>query len=58
VQQLPSQAGFVSNFRESGAYGWGGRDRTSEWRNQNLFDYSMFSMRIWKNAEKALQQFQ
>jgi hypothetical protein len=22
VQQLPSQAGFVSNFRESGACGW------------------------------------
>jgi hypothetical protein len=30
VQQLPSQAGFVSNFMGSGASGWGGRVRTSE----------------------------
>ncbi|WP_128962240.1 hypothetical protein [Bradyrhizobium guangzhouense] len=26
----------------------GGRDRTSEWRNQNLLDYSTISKRIWK----------
>jgi hypothetical protein len=28
--------------------GWGGRDRTSEWRNQTQLDYSMISKRIWK----------
>ena len=32
--------------------GWGGRDRTSEWRNQNPFDYAMISRRIWKKSEK------
>lgn len=41
VQQRPSQAGFVSNFRGSGASGWGGRDRTSEWRNQNPLPYRL-----------------
>ncbi|WP_213287332.1 hypothetical protein [Bradyrhizobium sp. sGM-13] len=30
--------------------GWGGRDRTSEWRNQNQLDYSTISSRIWKKA--------
>jgi hypothetical protein len=34
--------------------GWGGRDRTSEWRNQNQFDYSTISKRIWKRAQNAL----
>jgi hypothetical protein len=34
--------------------GWGGRDRTSEWRNQNQLDYSTISRRIWKKAENAL----
>ena len=28
--------------------GWGGRDRTSEWRNQNQLDYSTISTGIWK----------
>jgi hypothetical protein len=32
--------------------GWGGRDRTSEWRNQNQFDYSTISERIWKKGRK------
>jgi len=33
--------------------GWGGRDRTSEWRNQNPLDYSMISRRIWKKWSKS-----
>lgn len=41
VQQLPSQAGFVSDLRRSGRPGWGGRDRTSEWRNQNPLPYHL-----------------
>ena len=32
--------------------GWGGRDRTSEWRNQNQLDYSTISTRIWKKGSK------
>jgi hypothetical protein len=32
--------------------GWGGRDRTSEWRNQNPLDYSAISRRIWKKWSK------
>jgi len=32
--------------------GWGGRDRTSEWRNQNPLDYSAVSRRIWKKWAK------
>ncbi|MEY9230640.1 hypothetical protein ABIF68_009962 [Bradyrhizobium japonicum] len=52
VQQLHSQAGFVRNFRGSGASGWGGRDRTSEWRNQNPLDSSTTSMRVWKKGQK------
>ncbi|MGY4258133.1 hypothetical protein ACVI1L_005201 [Bradyrhizobium sp. USDA 4516] len=32
--------------------GWGGRDRTSEWRNQNQFDYSTISRGIWKKSGK------
>ena len=46
AHQLPSQAGFVSDFRRSLSAGWGGRDRTSEWRNQNLFDYPTISRRV------------
>jgi hypothetical protein len=34
--------------------GWGGRNRTSEWRNQNLLDYLMISRRIWKNGRNML----
>jgi hypothetical protein len=30
--------------------GWGGRDRTSEWRNQNQLDYP--TRRIWKKRPK------
>jgi hypothetical protein len=30
--------------------GWGGRDRTSEWRNQNQLDCSTISRRIWKKG--------
>ena len=33
--------------------GWGGRDRTSEWRNQNLLDYITISRRIWKKWSKS-----
>src|ERR1700756_5173548 len=32
--------------------GWGGRDRTSEWRNQNPLDYSTISRRAWKRWSK------
>ena len=35
------------------ASGWGGRDRTSEWRNQNQFDYSMIPICIWKKAQNC-----
>ena len=41
VQQLPSQVGLVSIFRGRGGAGWGGRDRTSEWRNQNPLPYRL-----------------
>ena len=33
--------------------GWGGRDRTSEWRNQNQIDYLTISKRIWKKGSKC-----
>jgi len=33
-------------------------EQTSEWRNQNQFDYSTNSMRVWKNAKNTLWQFQ
>jgi hypothetical protein len=33
--------------------GWGGRDRTSEWRNQNQLDYSTISSRIWKKRANS-----
>jgi hypothetical protein len=32
--------------------GWGGRDRTSEWRNQNPFDFPIISRRVWKKWPK------
>jgi hypothetical protein len=44
----PQQAGFVSDFRPGGTIWLGGRDRTSEWRNQNQFGYSTISKSIWK----------
>jgi len=31
--------------------GWSGRDRTSEWRNQNPFDFPRISARIWKKGQ-------
>jgi hypothetical protein len=35
-------------------FNWlGRRDRTSEWRNQNQFDYSTISRRIWKDGSKC-----
>jgi len=37
----------------TGMAGWGGRDRTSEWRNQNQFDYLTISKRIWKKGSKC-----
>jgi hypothetical protein len=40
-------------FRQAISIGWGGRDRTSEWRNQNQFDYSTISKRIWKKGSKC-----
>jgi hypothetical protein len=33
--------------------GWGGRTRTSEWRNQNLLDYPIISMGIWEKSVKT-----
>jgi hypothetical protein len=32
--------------------GWGGRDRTSEWRNQNQLNYPRISRRILKKQPK------
>jgi hypothetical protein len=32
--------------------GWGKTDRTSEWRNQNQFDYPTISRRVWKKRPK------
>jgi hypothetical protein len=40
-------------FKGLGARGWGGRDRTSEWRNQNQLEYPMISRRIWKKSGKC-----
>ena len=41
VQQFPSEADFVSNFNLVEAFGWGGRDRTSAWGNQNPLPYRL-----------------
>jgi hypothetical protein len=39
--------------RIPGLGGWGGRIRTSAWRNQNQLDYPTISTRIWKNRLKT-----
>jgi hypothetical protein len=54
VHQRPSQADFIKDFKAAGHAGWGGRDRTSEWRNQNPLDYSMILTRIWKKAQNCV----
>jgi len=46
TRQLPSQADFGSGLRRGGQSGWGGRDRTSEWRNQNPLQSSIKSTGI------------
>ena len=55
-RESPPLAGFSGGpgaaLPNTGLRGWGGRDRTSEWRNQNQFDYSTFSGRIWKKRSK------
>jgi hypothetical protein len=40
-------------IRRAKSNGWGGRDRTSEWRNQNQLDCSTISGRIWKKDLKS-----
>jgi hypothetical protein len=47
VTDLPD---CLHNELSSLSAGWGGRDRTAEWRNQNLFDYSVISERVWKKG--------
>jgi hypothetical protein len=49
LSRLPKETGS-----EAGLRGWGGRDRTSEWRNQNQLDYSTISGSIWKKGRKCL----
>ena len=46
---------MVSDYNKLSALrpGRGGRDRTSEWRNQNRLDYSTISKRIWKKGSKC-----
>ncbi len=38
---VPGEADFVSNFNLVEAFGWGGRDRTSAWGNQNPLPYRL-----------------
>jgi len=45
------RASYLTN--STACAGWGGRNRTSEWRNQNQLDYSMISKRAWKEAQNS-----
>ena len=45
-----SRPNCLTNEPNSLNTGWGGRDRTSEWRNQNQLDYSTISRRVWKKS--------
>ena len=51
--QIWREQSYLYNELSSLSVGWGGRDRTSEWRNQNQFDYSTISRRIWKKGSKC-----
>ena len=60
TSRIPKKPGFPGLYGagcklrpDAGLTGWGGRDRTSEWRNQNPPDYSMIPTRIWKNAQNC-----
>ena len=41
VHQRPSQADFINDSMSAGRPGWGGRDRTSAWGNQNPLPYRL-----------------
>ena len=46
--QIWREQSYLYNELSSLSAGWGGRDRTSEWRNQNPLDYPTISRRVWK----------
>ena len=50
--QIWREQSYLYNELSSLSAGWGGRDRTSESRNQNPLDYSAISRRIWKKWSK------
>jgi hypothetical protein len=56
VRRGAQNAGFSAAYREvrrlADMRGWGGRIRTSGWRNQNQLDYPTISTRIWDNRSK------
>ena len=52
-QKFGREQSYLHNEPSALRPGWGGRDRTSEWRNQNPFDYITISRRIWKKWSKG-----
>jgi hypothetical protein len=50
-KQAENKAVFTYKLSALGG-GWGGRIRTSVWRNQNPLDYPMISTRIWKKRRR------